>query len=626
MADADDGLENSEWRLSEFVDALAAEVDHAEDSLSLKSYGRSIAFALQELHIDLGVSVRRAADGSVWFRTAPPGEPPTTTLHLDLAQVLEGQMEGTRQDLTRPGDRRPLEVLPGITPDEVQRFAAVGIFSMDDLERLTASAPMIAEIGRKTGISDGRIRMWRALPFIAAVTPIAGPPGTVVTVDGGGFGDARGDADFFFQDREATVVNWSASRVVLSMPLGRGHGSLFGVIGGQLTNVVAWDALVSDVFVSGIATGSVRPVEGDTLSFSAGISNRGSADSLSFDVQWERDGKSLPLQPHGPLRSGKASVDAAATARMTLTPGTHDIGVVLDPNGRVAEIDRATARFSTRVNVDPAQVCRIADYRTPLSLDPYSDVGEARAEYVGLVFRGLLRMSVDGLVPDLATITSASDKTRLVFEVREGASFHDGEPVRAQDVEYSYQTAMDAQWTTSNILAELISEIEVSDDRHVVIQLSEPVNRVEPLTVPIVPTGSYEPNPVRPIGAGPFFVEKDLDGGTEFEVVYLRAFDDYVGGRPRLTHVRLSTMDTGRLTEQLLAGALDIGILPYSDAALQQLRGKLQLKPTPLPAARPRVIDAQSARLRERDPTAADVTWNAHVWYLTGQPGGTGAG
>ncbi|HEY9653133.1 MAG TPA: hypothetical protein V6C95_20920, partial [Coleofasciculaceae cyanobacterium] len=68
----DTTIDNQEWQLADFVDAIAAEIDHAEDTLSLKSYARGMSFAIKQLSLDLEVTVRRDTNGRILFRTVDP--------------------------------------------------------------------------------------------------------------------------------------------------------------------------------------------------------------------------------------------------------------------------------------------------------------------------------------------------------------------------------------------------------------------------------------------------------------------------------------------------------------------------------------------------------------------------
>src|SRR5919199_6376446 len=98
----EDGVTNAEWQLADLVDAVAAEIDHAEDTLSLKSFARGMAFAIKQLSLDLEVTVRRADDGRILFRTVDPGETSPTLLKLAFPQVIQSQLEAVRQPPRRP--------------------------------------------------------------------------------------------------------------------------------------------------------------------------------------------------------------------------------------------------------------------------------------------------------------------------------------------------------------------------------------------------------------------------------------------------------------------------------------------------------------------------------------------
>lgn len=98
-SDQDKPLNNTEWQLAEMVDAIAAEIDQAEDTLALKSYGRGMSFSIRQLSLDLQVSVRRDDNGQVKFRTADPNATGASTIKLDFAQLLKSQLGDDRRKL-----------------------------------------------------------------------------------------------------------------------------------------------------------------------------------------------------------------------------------------------------------------------------------------------------------------------------------------------------------------------------------------------------------------------------------------------------------------------------------------------------------------------------------------------
>jgi peptide/nickel transport system substrate-binding protein len=625
-AEANGEADNVEWQLAELVDAIAAEIDQAEDSLSLKSYARGIAFALKELHLDLGVTIRRSQDGGIFFRTVEPGDECETVLKLDFAQVLQAQLESARQDLTETADRRPVTSLPGITDDEVRRLGTVAIFSMDDLVRYTATPALISEVARKTRIPEARVRMWRGLPYVERVQPPTGPPGGAVTIEGGNFGASIGDGAYSFKGRPATVVAWSSSRVVLQMPAVSGEGLITGVVAGWPTNLVSWSTSIvtSDVIVRKLTGAPSRIVEGDEVTVTAEVFNRATTDSPPFNLQWKWDGSVDPPEPHGLLRAGQMSRESSTVKRRVLSAGTHEVMVTVDPERSLPEVDRAAATSATSITVAPAAVCRIGEHRRPLELDPFRPQAQPSYELGRLVSRGLLRIADGQLVPDLATVSSisptATNQTRVQLELRE-ARWHDGTSILAEDVAFTYDRRKAGE-AVPNVLKSLTS-VEVQDDRRVALTIALPFAQTDPalFTLPLIPKHAYDASTFAraPVGAGPFLVQKPLAA----DVLTLRAFDDFYGGIPRLTHIQVTLADSARLIDLFAAGNLEVAVVEYSSQNLTRLRKVANARVTPLPAARPTVIDVQSARVRARDASKADVNWNAHLWDLGGGAAGS---
>ena len=74
--------------------------------------------------------------------------------------------------------------------------------------------------------------------------------------------------------------------------------------------------------------------------------------------------------------------------------------------------------------------------------------------------------------PSLAeTWTASDDGLAFDFVVREGASFHDGDPVTADDVKFSFERYHGA---SHQLLKERVASVDVSDGRHVRFTLKQP--------------------------------------------------------------------------------------------------------------------------------------------------------
>lgn len=82
----------------------------------------------------------------------------------------------------------------------------------------------------------------------------------------------------------------------------------------------------------------------------------------------------------------------------------------------------------------------------PLTLDPVHVRDTGSAEYVQEIFAGLTRIAPDlSVEPDLASDwTVSSDGLTYTFTIRRQARFHNGTPLTATDVAWSWRRALDA--------------------------------------------------------------------------------------------------------------------------------------------------------------------------------------
>lgn len=160
------------------------------------------------------------------------------------------------------------------------------------------------------------------------------------------------------------------------------------------------------------------------------------------------------------------------------------------------------------------------------SLDPYKASATDTDIMMNNVFDGLFDTNEDGeLVPNLATTYKISeDNLTYTFTLVENAIFHNGEPVTAEDVVYSYSTLagldtgepMSEKWAVVES-AEATSEYEVKVTLHTIDSgfLARTIQAIVP--------ADYENQETHPIGAGPFkFVERKIA-----QELILERNDDY---------------------------------------------------------------------------------------------------
>ncbi len=81
--------------------------------------------------------------------------------------------------------------------------------------------------------------------------------------------------------------------------------------------------------------------------------------------------------------------------------------------------------------------------RGPLTMDPGVSTDAQSSQYIRQIFSGLVRLNADLIPePDLATWEVSEDGTVYTFTIKDGAQFHDGTPVTAQDFIFSWERAL----------------------------------------------------------------------------------------------------------------------------------------------------------------------------------------
>ncbi len=171
------------------------------------------------------------------------------------------------------------------------------------------------------------------------------------------------------------------------------------------------------------------------------------------------------------------------------------------------------------------------------------------------------------LLPDLATHWEVSDDlTRGTFHLREGVQFHDGTPLTAKHVEWSYLLTMNPRAEGADFLmqaarltelkgaqayidgtADNVEGITVVDDHTIVFETAVPNgNFFETVgKVYILPAHLFEDTPMEElpatdwmstdvrIGTGPFVFEEFVEG----QYVAVAANENYWAGRPHLDRI-----------------------------------------------------------------------------------------
>jgi len=197
-------------------------------------------------------------------------------------------------------------------------------------------------------------------------------------------------------------------------------------------------------------------------------------------------------------------------------------------------------------------------------------------KYIGhAVFEELVTYTEDfTIVPRLATSWEANDdSTMFTFNLREGATWHDGEPFTSEDVKFTFEEVLPLH-PLGGALSNLVDRVETPDAQTTVLYLSAPYGpTIETMTsIVILPAHIYAGTDIltneanmTPIGTGPF----KIDAFNVGDSVLLSPYSDYWGESSEIDQLVFKVMpDTSARTLALQSGEVDF--VPPSFFALAQ--------------------------------------------------------
>lgn len=238
----------------------------------------------------------------------------------------------------------------------------------------------------------------------------------------------------------------------------------------------------------------------------------------------------------------------------------------------------------------------------PNNLDPRFGTDDASAKVHQLIFDNLVELDEHlRVVPRLAASLEHPDPLTYIVSVRRGVRFHDGRPLTAEDVVFTFNQFLDPGMVSPRKggYRELRSVV-ARDEWTVVFTLKQPFASFPiNLMMPILPRGSGPDVRDHPIGTGPYrFVRHEVDDHIE-----LRANQDYWGGAPRNTGLILKIVpDDVMRGLELRKGTIDLVVNDLAPDIVHQLRGDGRLQVVEGPG-----VDYQYVGLNVRDPRLQDV-------------------
>ena len=223
------------------------------------------------------------------------------------------------------------------------------------------------------------------------------------------------------------------------------------------------------------------------------------------------------------------------------------------------------------------QVLRIANDQEPAGLDPHITPAHSSVRVYSKIYSTLVRFDENmEITADLAEDWDWADDQTLVFQVREGVTFHNGDEVTAEDAVFSFARILDEE-TGSHIASYFssVDSIEATDTYEVTFNLSSPdatlLTNFTNSSAAIINQSVLEENgdlQQVAVGTGPFKLEEWV---PDNRVTLLKNEDYYMEGQPALDSVEYYTMvDEASRLSAIRTGEVDMTTLTAQSSELLQ--------------------------------------------------------
>jgi peptide/nickel transport system substrate-binding protein len=231
--------------------------------------------------------------------------------------------------------------------------------------------------------------------------------------------------------------------------------------------------------------------------------------------------------------------------------------------GRMLALAAGLAMVAGAVVAQPRTDIVVGLVLEPPILDPTAGAAAAIDEVVyANLFEGLTRFGPDGSIePALAESWEiAPDGLSWVFHLHEGVKFHDGTPLTAEDVVFSFDRATaEGTLNAQKQLFDGINEVTAIDDTTVEIGLDAPkgslLSDLAWGDAVIVSPATAENNATKPVGTGPFRFSNWVQGDR----IELARNEDYWGTPAKLDKVTFRFIsDPTAAFAAMMAGDVDV--------------------------------------------------------------------
>ena len=244
----------------------------------------------------------------------------------------------------------------------------------------------------------------------------------------------------------------------------------------------------------------------------------------------------------------------------------------------------------------------------PPSLASYLSTSGPIGMVTSKIYDGLLEYDTElQPQPSLAESWEVSpDGKTITFKLRQGVTFHDGEPLTSADVRFSIMNAAKVTHPRGPNTFAAVTDVKTPDDHTVTLVLSEPAPYMlmafSGYETPILPEHVFgegdlraHPNANKPVGSGPFKFTEWKKG----QYIRLDRNPDYwKEGRPYLDRiVARFILDSSTRTAALEKGEAHfaaMGAVPFNDAK------KLAAKPN-------LTVTTRATRCSRRSPSSCST-------------------
>lgn len=126
------------FAVEDFLEAITAQLDRAQDGLRFKAEIRPMTYAIRDFSLELKVFVYLDEQGVVRFRPAGPGDTDASTVSMAFTTITRPMIE--ENTITLAAVRSPSLGELGLAPAEQRSLERIGVRNAEQLRKLSSSS------------------------------------------------------------------------------------------------------------------------------------------------------------------------------------------------------------------------------------------------------------------------------------------------------------------------------------------------------------------------------------------------------------------------------------------------------------------------------------------------------